>query len=689
VVTITQGATVAANSDEIVIPHPAGLVGGEVLLAVLINQNTGLTADAVATGWERVGPAFVPSDVGVRLCGLYRRVYVPGDPAPLFDMIGGGRLVGHMIAVTGIEPDPISNTGYTDRETSGNTLAMAENPATGWMIELWGANFSAGQSAAFTAESPLPPIMVGRCAGSALDPDPEDTSQSRTVIAAWAGDGPAAAHSITTTGNSSHAVGFQVVFPITVEPSTEHSVFADTTPAAQTVFDDGDPTIMVGSNFYTTSHAESWWCTGGRILLPNDSRVLGQPITLNAWTTTVAGDPVELGDTPLRTITVQTPPTAGWFDIEWEPFEVIASETVIMIGYEFPFAQDLYIHATPASAEVIQATDGSTVWFAETGVPRSRYKIGAAASQNSAAWYGTDVMISETEPEQPGIPILWSLGGGLTTPARLAISDGLTARTPSRLRPFGVGYPSVDAMLAEPGFTIAHRGGSRAWPEMSIYAYCQSQLAGYKAVEVSLARTADGVWFGHHDQTLLRTSGVDIDPATLDWADVQALMIDGSLCEDNPATADRPYARLEELLPILSRTVVFVDPKYAMSHVAELFDVLDTQPNSPQDRFVAKFFGQQGGMPEDATSLALIAANRGYQSWGYFYEGGDFTYAPRWSILGMDLGASQTAWDDLAAAGPGKPIIGHIAVNQTQYATAISKGAAGVVVSGVTNTQPV
>ena len=43
--------------------------------------------------------------------------------------------------------------------------------------------------------------------------------------------------------------------------------------------------------------------------------------------------------------------------------------------------------------------------------------------------------------------------------------------------------------------------------EDSIHAYRQSVAHGYRALEISVARSADGVWFGLHDTTLDRTSG--------------------------------------------------------------------------------------------------------------------------------------------------------------------------------------
>jgi len=54
----------------------------------------------------------------------------------------------------------------------------------------------------------------------------------------------------------------------------------------------------------------------------------------------------------------------------------------------------------------------------------------------------------------------------------------------------------------------------------------------------------------------------------------------------------------------------------------------------------------------------------------------------------MDYSATQTYWDQLAAAAPGKPIMGHICPNAAAVTTALSKGAAGVMVSGAGTVVP-
>lgn len=283
-----------------------------------------------------------------------------------------------------------------------------------------------------------------------------------------------------------------------------------------------------------------------------------------------------------------------------------------------------------------------------------------------------------------GLPLKVSNGASLVD-ARFKLADGAGGFvTPGGMKVVRPGYSSVAQMLAQPQFYVAHRGGSRDYPEMSLYAYGQSALRGYSALELSLARTSDGVWFGLHDSTLDRTSGVTGQTAsTLTWAQVQTYTILGSVATNNPSQPNRPYMRWEELMALYYPShVIFVDPKAAFAYRAELLNMMDAMPGTPTNHFVAKYYGVVNNWPQDASA-------RGYKGWGYFYQAdaANFaTYQGRWDILGMDYGADQATWDAIKSYG--KPVIGHIAPNAAAATTAISKGANGIMASGVISIVP-
>lgn len=233
------------------------------------------------------------------------------------------------------------------------------------------------------------------------------------------------------------------------------------------------------------------------------------------------------------------------------------------------------------------------------------------------------------------------------------------------------GFSSVSQMLATPGATWAHRGGSTNWPEMSKYAYEQATLAGYGALEFSANRTSDGVWVGCHDASLNRTSQTTglANISSMTWAQVQTYQ--NSL---NAAGTPRPYYRLDQFLDDFTGThVAIVDPKYAIgTYNAEFLNLLDAHGGST--KIVVKFYGVGAG----ATALADAATARGYQTWGYFYDtdvtgGGLAADQSHWSILGMNYDAAQSAWN--AVLSYGKPVVGHIAASQANYNTAMSRGA--------------
>lgn len=292
---------------------------------------------------------------------------------------------------------------------------------------------------------------------------------------------------------------------------------------------------------------------------------------------------------------------------------------------------------------------------------------------------GITFAIPPSDPRGPGLPVYRKTASG-TELLRWYKVTPAGVRTPSSAVFVPTGYPSITDMLATANFKVAHRGGSNSFPEMSLHAYTQSILRNYKALEISLARTSDGVWFGLHDQTLDRTSGVTgVTASALTWAQVQTYQISAGLPAGQTA---KPYMRWEQIIAAYGQThVLFIDVKYAVAYRTELLDLMDAVPGG-KTRFVAKYFGVEGNTA-GTTGWAADARARGYKTWGYFYET-DLanlpTYQGRWDILGMEYGASASAWTTILAYG--KPVIAHICPDQTAVNTAQSKGAVGYMVSG-------
>lgn len=257
-------------------------------------------------------------------------------------------------------------------------------------------------------------------------------------------------------------------------------------------------------------------------------------------------------------------------------------------------------------------------------------------------------------------------GGALVLPRLLDREDGLL----------------VPKLVARKDFTVAHRGGSLDWPEMSLEAYRRSVELGVNALEISLARTSDGVWFGLHDETLDRTSGTSgFVAAEHTWKEVQRHRITAAATTD-PSQPARPYLRFEELVAAYGRShTIFVDPKVVpVEHFGELFALMEAVPH-PADTFVAKGYCTAQHWPVDARA-------RGYTTWGYYY-GSELRADPsllsrtqdRWTWLGLDYQGGAESWHTLS--GTGKPVLAHIVPSQAAADQATTLGASGMVVSGV------
>jgi hypothetical protein len=397
----------------------------------------------------------------------------------------------------------------------------------------------------------------------------------------------------------------------------------------------------------------------------------------------VIGTPKKRTDSPTETTTITAPSITT----------TAANSLALSFGFERTLADESSVGWTGASQWFFTPQHGSSIVTFAVGYEHlvataatGDTVISYANSQTDNGW-GYQVAIP-VAPASVGLPLKVSDGSALVD-AHFQLADGAGGFIePGAYKVVRPGYASVTQMLAQPFFYCAHRGGSREFPEMSMYAYGQSALLGYPALEFSVGRTSDGVFFGLHDSTLDRTSGVSgVSPGSLTWAQVQSSYeILGSMAANNPSQPNRPYMRFEDLMSMYYGThVILVDPKYLTAgQRSDLLDLMDTYPNST-DHFVGKYYGVSGGAA-NTSGQAKEWADRGYQRWGYFYEtdSANFaTYAGRWTILGMDYNASQTAWDDLAAAAPTTPIMGHICPNLTAVNTAVTKGAVGAMVSGV------
>src|SRR5690606_29185040 len=113
---------------------------------------------------------------------------------------------------------------------------------------------------------------------------------------------------------------------------------------------------------------------------------------------------------------------------------------------------------------------------------------------------------------------------------------------PATDKVFPYGYQTYDDMTSRSMFYVGHRGCSDSRPEMSMRAYTDAAFWGVGALEFWARRTSHGVWFGMHEATRRRSNGVEINPNTLTWEQVQAYQI--TLGPGAP----EPFVRMEDVL---------------------------------------------------------------------------------------------------------------------------------------------
>lgn len=244
----------------------------------------------------------------------------------------------------------------------------------------------------------------------------------------------------------------------------------------------------------------------------------------------------------------------------------------------------------------------------------------------------------------------------------------------------------VTPLLASSRFTVAHHAAELDWPEESMFAYRKSVATGVDALEVSVARTSDGIWFALHDATLDRTSGTTGFVASEHtWQEVQQYQISAAATSD-PAQPKQPYTRFVDVLDAYGDThALFVDPKVVpASRFPELMDLIEKHVTNPRESIVAKGYCTQ-------TTWGAFARKRGLETWGFYY-GNEITGASdllsstqeNWSTIGLNYTATDAEWSQVRALG--KTLVGHVLPSSASVDTSLAHGATGLMISSLKST---
>lgn len=735
----SQGSVAVTTSSTLTLSAPGTIQAGDYLIAFIHDQSSVATVDISSSGWTRIGPAFVASSVTQRITAMYAKVATGSEPGSYSFTLptSGSRVVGFISAFSGVDiANPIAATSSMYAESSSSQFIWV-GPETSfgnkYTLELWAANFSSPDSYAHQS------IDHGfEMLGQGYNPaGAENTGVSRSAIRVWSGVAPGDGthiHYITTTGQSSQRAVSMVALneagggspppEETLTPSIIGHTTATSSGATGTITvnpatnlvngpvatDDWIILIMTSPGNISTTKAPTA-PAGWTNLVPFTAAGIGN-ITFGVWAHKRAGGETtytwtqttaESQNTYHRLIFIRdADDVANWVTGAFNNRATNGTSTTnvaasITTTVDHTLGLAISAERTTAVETDAQVTCNNFTkdWF-ENNQDHSLFVAykeitppGATGSvtvtyPNAQTNNGIAGLLGIPGIEAPpagetGLAIKVSNGTGLVE-AWFQLADGAGGFvTPGAYKVLRPGYSSVTQMLAQTTFYCAHRGGSRDYPEMSMYAYGQSALLGYPALEISLARTSDGVWFGLHDSTLDRTSGVTgVTASSLTWAQVQTYNILGSMAANNTGQPNRPYMRWEELIALYYPShVIFVDPKVALGFHTELITMMNALPGTPTDHFVAKYFGEgnSGGWPANARTA-------GYKTWGYYYAGGAWaTWQHLFDILGMDYSAPGGDWTSILSHG--KPVMGHIAPDAAAVTTALSKGAAGVMVSGV------
>ncbi len=732
-------ATLSFNKTDL-----ANIVVGDLLVAWIHNQSSGTGSITPPSGWLAYGaPPGTPDYVTSRTSQFfYYAVKSQNDidsiPATLTWTISTtpGRAAAVVARATGIDLDNIQDSASTAFTSIGNSTSLAipgitTNNATTLLI----AGVHQQNSASTT--SPLATNLLTAFDEYKTSPSGSALANTGAVMGYQYLTSAGATGPVTATFDSSATVlgGELIAFkagtwspPVIDRPTIVGVATTYKTATAVTDFtinkpsgvQDGDLLVMALSGQSPTATGDFTCSDWSRVSAPfvggTSNRITGfymlpvpaaSALTQNDFTFT-ATDSISGGRVVAEMFIVRG---ADLVDpiVDISPYGTVASQTVtiqppvpatnknlLLATYnaQFTSAIDYSIAGNPAGMTQHIYLPSSTASQSRTILAVYQQDIEAGASGAKAlTWTGAQSQTSgvaiiiralgEADPNA-GIAVHYTSAPDTLSTAHLYYtSDTDVISTPAEVRPFPAGYATVSAMLATSPFYVAHRGGSKNWPEMSLHAYTQAGFWGAGALEVSLGRTSDGVWFGLHDDTLDRTSGTSGFVASAHtWAEVQAYQItaSGTTAPSQPA---RPYMRWEELMEAYYDShVIFVDPKAASGFASEILDKMDAMPGTPTDKFVAKYYGV-------SSSWVNAAKTRGYKSWGYFYQADVpnlATYQGRWDILGMDYTADAGSWTAILSYG--KPVIGHIVATSSAASTALGYGAAGLMTSGVKEVVP-
>lgn len=223
--TIVGTITSAWNSvagNTLTISKPAGVQDGDYLVAFLRSQSPSATTDWSSTGWARISTAFLASQTGPRLIGIYG-LAVPSATALsatsfTFTFSGGtGRVIGAIAIVRNVDltsPVVAVSTPYGGNTiTNGSQVTTyADSAGTNSLaLALYGGELVNGNTNAITVGSTPTRTLTTVYTNDTANDGTTGTSASRTTIAVVSYPGEATLPTVnvqwgTITGNGAQGI---------------------------------------------------------------------------------------------------------------------------------------------------------------------------------------------------------------------------------------------------------------------------------------------------------------------------------------------------------------------------------------------------------------------------------------------------------------------------------------------------
>lgn len=443
-------------------------------------------------------------------------------------------------------------------------------------------------------------------------------------------------------------IGWTILQPITSAGTLRTAIFGKIRAAA-----DGSYSFELDSGGVSGGAAIYWGRGGGAVstwIIGANSLRSSSQVNVAATTTTTVNNSLVLAFSTERTTTTETGVTSISGATEW------------MFGAQGPHLETIsasYI----ADKNPAGATGNITITY-----PNVQSSNGMARQ----------IIIPPSTTVAPNDPVTMTRWDGITEiPLSNKLWNGTSEIVIASVQMYvGQGQGLAVRLMDPDPITVAHRGGTANWPEMTMRAYSESALIfPTDALEISVHRTSDGQFVCSHDANTSRVTGIANDIALSTWAQLNGLTVTADNT-DNPSQPREAFCLLSTVLAKYGgKRIIFIEDKSYQNNAA-LIDIINA--NGGTDWYVWKQAGSGGA--------ATAASTAGYKTWGYFFDSDLSSFDAKqgqWTYVGVDYKSSDaTLANQIAKAGPSR-VIAHIIPSIAQRDRLLEYGIRGLMISNV------